>query len=59
MSRDAILEADHRQVSPPAQGSFSDQETKGLPDPVRRYFHVSIARGTPLLGPPASTCAVP
>ena len=48
MSRDAILEADHRQAGPPAQGSFSDEETEGLPDPVRRYFHVSIAQGTPL-----------
>lgn len=31
-----------------AQGSFSEGELQGLPDPVDRYFRASIAPGTPL-----------
>jgi hypothetical protein len=35
-------------VAGSAPGSFSERETEGLPEPVRRFLRASIAAGTPL-----------
>jgi hypothetical protein len=44
----SVRELRTRLADLPAPGSFSDAEVESLPDPVRHYFEVAVAPGTPL-----------
>ena len=44
----SVRELRTRLADLPAPGSFSDAELESLPDPVRHYFEVAVAPGTPL-----------
>jgi len=44
----SVRSLETRLAVPPADGTFSEAEVDGLPEPVRRFFLASIAPGTPL-----------